>query len=267
MAATPAPPMATPGALSPLRQPSGALTAPEALDELQAVACILKDRRRFRPDSAASRQRHIYAAVSQGVPPGRPERPTAEAMLDNMQHRLEHGRSALADCFHQGWPLLTRMRNEGVCVDPGAIRTPGVDTLVSERPAPEAGPPVVNAFDNRGGNGLLWMTSIPAGDFEPAETEGEDGWRELCASRLTMAMDFHFEQIEQQLRSLVSDGLATETDAPFAYAANGGRGHPCLTHSGLVGDDTASVFLHIAATNVRTNRFAAYLQVQSFWHP
>lgn len=259
--------MATPGALSPLRQPSGSLTAPEALDEMQAVAGILKDRRRFRPDSAASRQRNIYTAVSQGVPPGRPERATAKAMLDNMQHRLEHGSSALADCFHQGWPLLTRMRNEGVCVDPGPARTPGVDTLVSERPAPEAVPPVVNAFDNRGGNGLLWMTSIPAGDFETAKTEGEDGWRELCASRLTMAVDFHFEQIEQRLRSLLSDGLATETDAPYAYAANGGREHPCLTHSGLVGDDTASVFLHIAATNVRTNRFAAYLQVQTFWHP
>jgi len=267
MTATPAPPMATHGALSPLRQPSGALTAPEALDELQAVDCILKDRRRFRPDSAASRQRHIYAAISQGVPLGRPEQPTAEAMLDNMQHRLEHGRSALADCFHQGWPLLTRMRNEGVCVDPGPTRTPGVNTLVSERPAPEAGPPVVNAFDNRGSNGLLWMTSIPAGDFEPAETEGEDGWRELCASRLTMATDFHFEQIEQRLQSLLSDGVATETDTPYAYAANGGRGHPCLTHSGLVGNDTASVFLHIAATNVRTNRLAAYLQVQTFWHP
>ena len=267
MTAAPAPPTATPGALSPLRQPSDSLTAPEALDELQAVARLLKDRRRFRPDSAASRQRNIYAAVSPSVPPGRPERPTAEAMLDDMQHRLEHGSSALADCFHQGWPLLTRMRNEGVCVDPGPARTPGVDTLVSERPAPEAGPPVVNAFDNRGGNGLLWMTSIPAGDFETAKTEGEDGWQELCASRLTMAMDFHFEQIEQRLLSLLSDGLATETDAPYAYAANSGRGHPCLTHSGLVGDDTASVFLHIAATNVRTNRFAAYLQVQTFWHP
>lgn len=155
-------------------------------------------------------RRRIYDAVSLGALPGRPERPTAEAMLDDMQHRLMHGRDALADCFHQGLPLLTRMRGEDVFVDPGPPRTPGVDTLVRERPAAEAGPPVVNAFDNRGRNGLLWMTSIPAGDFEPAKTEGDNDWRELCASRLTRAMDFHFEQIEQRLQSLIDDGHADE---------------------------------------------------------
>ena len=134
-----------------------------------------------------------------------------------------------------------------------------------EGPDTEAGPPVVNAFDNRGRNGLLWMTSIPAGDFEPIKTEGDNDWRELCASRLTMAMDFHFEQIERRLQSLIGEEHAAETGAP--YDMNGRRGQPCLTHSGLVGDDTASAFLHIAATNVRTDRLAAYLQVQTFWHP
>ena len=257
--------MAPPGALSDLRQTAGSLTAPESRAEIQTVVRLLKDRRRSSPPSTASRRRCIYTAVSQGALPGRPERPTAEAMLDDMQHRLMHGRDALADCFHQGLPLLTRMRGEDVFVDPGPPRTPGVDNLVRERPATEAGPPVVNAFDNRGRNGLLWMTSIPAGDFESAKTEGDNGWRELCASRLTMAMDFHFEQIEQRLQSLIGDGHAAATDDP--YAMSGRRGQPCLAHSGLVGDDTASAFLHIAATNVRTDRFAAYLQVQTFWHP
>ena len=232
-------------------------------DEAAAVSGLLKA---HRPGAAAARRSLIHAAVGQGVPPARPGQPTAEAMLANMHHRLEHAKSPLADCFHQGLPLLTEMRDGGASVDPGYARSPWVDVRVSGRFVPEASAPVVHAFDHRGHNGLLWMTSIPAGDLESSAAKSEGCWQELCASRLTVGLDLHFQQIEDRLRSLSG---AAPPDGPGALsAANGDSAHrPRLTHSGLIGGGTASVFLHIPSNDIRIGRSAAYLQVQTFWHP
>lgn len=178
----------------------------------------------------------------------------AKLMTENMAQRLEGARGSVLNCFCEHWPFLGEMKG-GARVLTGAPKPAGVDERLTEMPTSGGGPPLFNLFGNRGSDGLLWMTSIPADDFESSVAEEPD-WQALCDNRLAFGLAAHAEMIDSDLGRFQRLGL----DDPVSDL-------PCLSYDGLVGKPP-SAYLFVAATGVRSaDRFAAYLQIETFWHP
>lgn len=198
----------------------------------------------------------ILRAVEQGeaLPyPGGGDR--AKLMTENMAWRLEGARGPVFDCFCEHWPFLGEMKG-GVRVLTGPPKPAGVDERLTEMPIPGGGPPLFNLFGNRGSDGLLWMTSIPAGDIESGVAEEPD-WQALCDNRLAFGLAAHAEMIDGDLGRFQRLGL----DDPVSDLL------PFLSYNELVGKPP-SAYLFVAATGVRSaDRLAAYLQIETFWHP
>lgn len=169
------------------------------------------------------------------------------ALLDHMAQRLDVARDALMRCFPtSSRPTLAAVRNDGLNIQVGPARTLG-DGDTEEFRHGDNGPIQFNVFNDRGANGLLWMTSIGVGDFESVEIEADrEGW---CANRLAFCLERHADMIERDIKAVSAKNL----DGPD------------LTWTSLSAPPSA--FLYVRATNIRGKYFAAYMQVQTFWHP
>lgn len=171
-----------------------------------------------------------------------------------MRLRLHQAHGLIAGCLPVGRALLEMMRNDGVRV---ALNTSPADEVKSRYPIPQPGPALLNSFEDHGGKGLVWTTSIPAGHFEHADVDGsESKWWELCDTRLAIGINAHFDMIENSLSKLDKTG---HLDSP--------SGRPCLAYNGLL-NGTQGYVLNWATDDFKPpDKFVSYLKVQTFWHP
>lgn len=143
-------------------------------------------------------------------------------------------------------PTLAAVRDDGLSIQVSPARPPGDGDTEEFRHGGD-GLIQFNVFNNRGANGLLWMTSIGVGDFESVEIEVDrEGW---CANRLAFCLERHADMIERDIKAVSAKNL----DGPD------------LTWASLSAPPSA--FLYVQATNIRGKYFAAYIQIQTFWHP
>jgi len=172
-----------------------------------------------------------------------------------MREMLEAARGRLRGCFHEDRSLLTRMKNNGVRVDLGEPH-PSAGYEGEEAPSPDGVPALLNAFDNRGGGGLLWGTSIGIGNTETSLAGTGPEGQALCLTRLADGIKAHADVIERDL---------AQFQELFPEAEPGGRRHS-MSYSELAGDNRR--FLVIADADARApDRFAAYLQIRTIFCP
>ena len=141
-----------------------------------------------------------------------------------MREMLEAARGRLRGCFHEDRSLLTRMRNNGVRVDLGEPH-PSAGCEGEEAPSPDGVPALLDAFDNRGGGGLLWGTSIGIGNTEASLAGTGPEGQALCLTRLADGIKAHADVIERDL---------AQFQELFPEAEPGGRRHS-MSHSGTGG--------------------------------
>ena len=185
----------------------------------------------------------------------RPGQAFAGVMGIAMREMLEAARGRLRGCFHEDRSLLTRMGNNGVRVDLGEPH-PSAGYEGEEAPSPDGVPALLDAFDNRGGGGLLWGTSIGIGNTGASLAGTGPEGQALWLTRLADGIKAHADVIERDLAQF--QGL-------FPEAEPGGRRHS-MSYSELAGDNRR--FLVIADADVRApDRFAAYLRIRTIFCP
>lgn len=143
-----------------------------------------------------------------------------------MREMLEAARGRLRGCFHEDRSLLTRMRNTG-CGWTWAGRTPSASYEGEEAPSPDGVPALLDAFDNRGGGGLLWGTSIGIGNTGASLAGTGPEGQALCLTRLADGIKAHADVIERDL---------AQFQELFPEAEPGGRRHS-MSYSELAGDN------------------------------